>query len=228
MTTFRPDLLWRYFELNIPEFNCFDQLRNIDSDEFMRNAYSIAAKRLPDSPLLPEAIIDAASTLWSTTFAVLSSTELFRPSSPPTDGTGIYSAEVSRLIVVSPIAYIILSVLIVVALLNISLFFYANQESILVEEPVGLVSAAGILHKSSVNEIVGELVKRQGLGGRVTAAMKREDQLMADRYRFDENQRRIIRYRSAGVPRQSWRRSLIEWVREMIVSKTLLNRFRRH
>lgn len=171
----------------MPEFNCFDQLRNIDADEFMRNVYSIAAKRLPDSPLLPEAIIDAASTLWSTTFAVLASTELFKPSSPPVNGTGIYSSEMSRLIVVSPIAYIILSVLIVVAVLNISLFFYASQESILLEEPVGLVSAAGILHESSVNEIVDELVKGQGFDGKVTAAMKRGDELMTDRYHATRN-----------------------------------------
>jgi hypothetical protein len=227
MTTFRPDLLWRFFELNIVEFNCFDQLRNVDADEFLRNVYSMAAKRLPESPLLPEAIIDAVSTLWSTTFAVLASTELFKPSSPPVNGTGIHSAEVSRLIVVSPIAYIILSILIVVTLLNISLFFYTSQESILLEEPVGLVSAAGILHKSSVNEIVDELVKGQGFDGKVTAAMERGDELTTDRYRFDEKQGRIVRYKGAGTPRKSWWKSLIEWAREMIVSNNLLNRFRR-
>ncbi|CZR57693.1 uncharacterized protein PAC_07582 [Phialocephala subalpina] len=213
MTTFRPALLSRFFELNIPEFNCFDQLRNVDADEFMRNVYSIAAKRLPDSPLLPEAIIDAASVLWSTTFAVLASTELFKPSNHLINGTGIHSVEVSRLIVVSPIAYIILSVLIVVALLNVSLFFYASQESILLEEPVGLVSAAGILHNSSVNEIVDELVTRHGFNGMVAATMSLEEEMMTDRYRFDENQGRIVRYRGAGIPRKGWWKSMIEWVK---------------
>jgi len=201
--------------MNIPEFNCFDQLRNVDADEFMRNVYSIAAKRLPDSPLLPEAIIRAASTLWSTTFAVLASTELFKTLNPPTNGTGIYLAEVSRLIVVSPIAYIILSVLIVVALLNISLFFYATQESILLEEPVGLVSAAGTLYKSDVNQVVDELVRGPGgFDGRVTAAIKRGDELMVDHYCFAESERRIVLNRSAGIGRTSWWQSLIEWARE--------------
>jgi hypothetical protein len=175
MTEIRPEGLWLYFELNMPAFNCFKILRNVDADEFMRNVYNLAAKRLPISPLLPGAIIDAALTLWSTTFAVLASIELFTPTSAPLNGTGIYSEEVSRLIVVSPIAYIILSFLAIVALLNISLFFYANRESMLLEEPVGLVSAAGILHQSEVNEIVDRLFRKPGFNGKVTAAMKRED-----------------------------------------------------
>lgn len=226
MTTFRPDALWEFLELSIVEFNCFDKLRNVDADEFMRSVYNIAAKRLPDSPLLPDAIIDAISTLWSTTFAILATTGVSAPLSSPMNGTAIHSVEVSRLVVVSPIAYIILSVLVVVALLNISLFFYADQESMLFEEPVGLVSAAGILHKSSVNEVVDELVRGQGFDGRVTAAFERGDELMKDRYRFDERQGRIIRYQNAGTPRKSWAESLIKWASEMVVSNNLLTRFR--
>jgi hypothetical protein len=215
-TTFRPDLLWRLFEMNIPEFNCFDKLRNVDADEFMRNVYTLSYKSLPSSPLLPSAIIDSASSLWITTFAVLASTELFKPLSSGRNGTGVYEKEVSRLIVVSPIAYIILCVLIVVALLNISLFFYAREESILLEEPVGLVSAAGILHRSDVNELVNGVVREEGFDGRVTATMRRKDKLMTDRYRFDDREveRRIVRYEGVGIPRRSWWRSLIEWARE--------------
>lgn len=224
MTTFRPNPFSVFFELNMPIFNCFDQLSNVAADEFMRNVYNIAVKRSPDSPMLPEAIIDAASSLWSTTFAVLASTELFRPINPLLNGTGIHSAEVSRLIVVSPIAYIILSVLIVIALLNISLFFYAEEESILLEEPVGLVSAAGILHNSSVNEIVNELM-RQDVNGKITAAMKRADKLLKDRYHFDKQQRKIVRYEGAGTQRRTWWRSFFEWVKETIVSNTWFNKF---
>ncbi|KAH8667928.1 hypothetical protein BGZ60DRAFT_564229 [Tricladium varicosporioides] len=227
-TNFRPDILWRIFENNMPEFNCFDQLSNVDADEFMRNVYNIAAKRLPDSPLLPEAIIHAASTLWSTTFAVLASTELFTPSSPPMNGTGIYSTEMNRLVVVSPIAYIILSILTIVALLNISLFFYSNQESILLEEPVGLVGAAGILHGSIINKMFDEFVKEPGFDGRIAASMKRADKLMISRYRFDNIRRVIVRYGGVGTPRKSWWKSLTEWAWEQIVSNFPLNRFTRH
>lgn len=105
--------------------------------------------------------------------------------------------------------------LIVVAFLNVSLFFYASQESILLEEPVGLVSAAGILYKSDVNETVDELVKGHGFDGKVTAAMRRGDELMTDRYRFDEKQGRIVRHEGAGTPRRSWWKSLLEWMSDL-------------
>jgi hypothetical protein len=148
--------------------------------------------------LLPDAIIEAASILWSTTFAVLASTEAFKVLSPPLNGTVIHNTEVSRLVVVSPIAYIILAVLMVVAILNISLFFYASERSILLEEPVGLVSAAGILHRSTVNVIVDKFVTGSRFDGRITEYMKNKDELMIDRYSFDEQQRRIIKHGSIG------------------------------
>jgi hypothetical protein len=230
MTEFRPDVLLKFLELNIQEFNCFDQQRNVVADEFMRTVYSMAAKRIPGSPLIPDAIIDAALSLWSTTFAVLASTELFKTLSPTINATGIHSATVSRLIVVSPIAYIILGVLGIVVLLNISLFFEANEKSILLEEPVGLVSAAGILHNSTVSEKVGELVQERGFDGKVTAAVKRRDELMTERYRFhkEEGRRgRIVHYEGPGIPMKTWWRSLIGWAREMIVSNALVEWTRR-
>lgn len=228
MTKFRPGALWYLLEKELLDFNCFDATRNVNSYEFGRHVYRIAAQRFPVSPMLPAAIIDATQTLFSTTFAVLASTTLFQPVvSPVANVTGVYSAQESRLIVVSTVAYIILSVLVIVALLNITLFFYARYESILLEEPVGLVSAAGILHNSDVNGMVQELVEVRGFDGRVTHAIKKEDKLMTDRYCFDDREGRIIRYKNAGTPRKSWWKWMAEWARDTMIPTNLINRYRR-
>jgi hypothetical protein len=98
-----------------------------------------------------------------------------------------------RLIVVSPVAYVILGVLGVVALLNILLFFYARQESIQYEEPVGLLSISGILHKSHVNGLIARLALEADFNGKTTeAVLKKEGNLDKQRYGFNESEKNIV------------------------------------
>lgn len=152
--------LWRFFENGIHTFGCYDPMSDVDSNEFGQHLYRISSHKNIKSPLSPETIVDAAEILFSTTFAVFASTVLFRPTDSPQNGTGIRSLDETRLIVVSPIAYIILAILIIVAGLNTSLFFYAREESMLSEEPVGLLSMSAILLKSDVNRIVEEIASQ--------------------------------------------------------------------
>jgi hypothetical protein len=189
---FRPDAIWRFFETGIQTPDCYDTFSDVDGNEFARYVYRIASKNNPASPLLPGAIIDAAQTLFATTFAVFASTASFEPTSSIANGTGVRSVQETRLIVVSPIAYIVLGVLIIVAILNMSLFFYARQESMLYEEPVGLLGMSGILHKSDVNELIARLAEKPDFKGKTTEAAMKEDQLHQRRYRFDEKKKRIV------------------------------------
>jgi hypothetical protein len=189
---FRPDALWRFFEMEIQLPGCVDPASNVNSNEFGRYVYKIASKKNPTSPLLPDAIIDAAQTLFTTTFAVFTSTDLFKPTSFPLKGVGVYSVEETRLIVVSPIAYIILGVLSTAAVLNIFLFFYAHQESMLYEEPVGLLSMSGILHNSDLNTMVKKLVQEPNFNGKITEAAIKEENLDQQRYYFHERDKKII------------------------------------
>jgi hypothetical protein len=230
VTTFRPIGVWVFFEQYVSSFQCFDVLRNVVADEFMRTVYGIATKRQPDSPFLPDAIIDAATTLWSTTFAVFASTELFTPASTPLNATGFYSTEVSRLIVVSPIAYIILSVLILVALLNISLFIYASEKSILLEEPVGLASAAIILYRSDVNVIVAKLMEENNVD-KIKKTLLQQEKLKKYRYWFKEELGRIIQEEAESESEgesESESKGFREWIGEIIYSNRVFDRFRTH
>ena len=188
---FRPEALWRTFEMGIQDPGCFDPLSNVDSNEFGNYLYKIASKRNPSSPLLPEAIIGAAQTLFVTTFAVFASTVLFKPTPSPLNATGVYSVEETRLIVQSPVAYIIISVLAAVAISNISLFFYTRQESMLYEEPVGLLSTAWILNNSAVNTLVAGLAQEANFKGKMKEAAIERDQDDPQYYYFDGKDRII-------------------------------------
>ena len=190
---FRPEGLWSFFETGILDPNCVEPASNMDANEFGRYAYRIASKINPVSPLHPEAMASAAQMLFNTTFAVFASTDLFKPASSPLNSTGIYSMDEIRLIVVSPVAYVILGVLGTVALLNIFLFYYARQESILYEEPVGLLSMAGILHKSDVNTMIERVALEADFNGKTTqAVLKKEGKLDEQRYYFEGSEKKIV------------------------------------
>ena len=192
---FRLEDLWLFFETQILEPNCVEPASNMDANEFGRYVYKISSKINPVSPLHPEAMASAAQMLFTTTFAVFASTTLFKPASLPLNSTGIYSTDETRLIVVSPVAYVILGVLGTVALLNIFLFYYARQESILYEEPVGLLSMAGILHNSDVNTMIENIVLEADFNGKTTeAVLKKEGKLDEQRYYFKESEKRIAQF----------------------------------
>jgi Protein of unknown function (DUF3433) len=171
---FRPETLWRTFETELQNLICYEPTVDIDSNDFGRYVYSLAAKNNPSSPLDPRAITDAISVLFAACFAVLSSTQLFKPMLTPKNSTGISSTPVSRIIVVPPVAYTIIVMLTIIAVLNIGLFLYSRRESILLEEPAGLVAHAGILHGSDdIKKIVEEVKVNPTFDGRTLSAVKR-------------------------------------------------------
>ena len=170
-------------------------MSDVDSNEFGQHVYGISSQKNMTSPLSPETIRDAAEILFSTTFAVFASTVLFRPTNSPQNGTGVRSLDETRLIVVSPIAYIILAILIIVAGLNISLFFYARQESMLWEEPVGLLSMSAILRKSDVNAIVEEIANQAGYNGTIKSSAVKEFEANHRDFVFDKVNNKIIEIR---------------------------------
>ena len=191
----RWDDLWEFFEEGIHTFGCFDPMSGVDSNEFGQHVYRISSQKNTTSPLSPETIGDAAEILFSTTFAVFASTVLFRPTNSPQNGTGVRSLDEMRLIVVSPIAYIILAILIIVAGLNVSLFFYARQESMLCEEPVGLLSMSAILRKSDVNVIVEDIASRAGYNGKIKSPAVKEFETNHRDFVFDKTDNKIIEIR---------------------------------
>jgi len=173
-TEFRPEILWRNFEPGLQNLRTYDPSGDVDSSDFGRYSYSLAKRNNPSSPIDPRTITDAISVLFAVCFAVLSTTQLFQPLTTPKESSGISSTSVSRIIVVTPVAYTITAMLSLIALLNIGLFFYSRQKSMLLEEPAGLLSYAGILHKShDISDIIEEVQMDPDYNGQTLNAVNR-------------------------------------------------------
>lgn len=198
-----PDPVWEFFENGIHDPGCYDPQSNVVSNsEFARYVYLIstlisssptnATENSTSSPLLPANIMAAAGALFSTTFAVFASTTLFQPTENPLNGNGIYQMSETRMIVVTPMAYVIVSILSVIAILNALLFLHVRQESILCEEPVGLLSVAALLHGSDVSKLAGEIVERDGYSGKILETIKGDGGLGMEKWFWDVETRRIL------------------------------------
>jgi hypothetical protein len=146
-----------YFELNIQYIGCVNPTTGLVSSVYGRQIYTLASKAYPESPLLPEAISNAAQTLFTSIYAVLVSTSIFQPISPATNSTGIKTTNVTRLVVMVPIAYTITLILFGVVLAIVTMFGYGNKPNVLDKEPIGLLSSAIILHRSTVTQLMDEV-----------------------------------------------------------------------
>jgi uncharacterized protein DUF3433 len=168
-----PQEAWRQsFERSILDIGCFDPGTTVDSVEFGQLVYQIAQKSNPGSPLDPAALMGATKALFSTTFSIFASTTLFQPIGTYSSVVGTHSDSETRLVVVSPVAYIILSVLVLVAFMNITLFSYSKQQTILYEEPVGLLGSAALLFDSGLLSIVKSLRESSGFKGKTRRAAR--------------------------------------------------------
>jgi hypothetical protein len=134
----------------------FDAQSEIGGNDFGRLVYSFAKKLDSESPLDPQQVMTSTIIIYASIFAVFSSSAFFDPVSPAANTTCIVTESVTRLIVVQPICYAILSIMATGFLLTIKLLSYTSQPSILVEEPIGILATAAMLHESHIMEIVKE------------------------------------------------------------------------
>ena len=155
-------------------------------------------------PLGSDALANATQLLLQMTYAIFAATKLFRPMSTLVNSSGTCMVEEKRLFVVDQIGYIILAVLFITMLLNILLFLYAQQKSILVEEPYSLLSAAGILHNSDLNSIMEKIVHNGRTSRRARETAEKLYKQSDIRCFFDDTKEKItidplqLRYFSAS------------------------------
>ena len=71
---FRPEAVWRFFEKGIQDLIALNFITGIDSNEFGRHVYEFMRKKNQSSLLDPLTLENAASRLFTTTFAVFAST----------------------------------------------------------------------------------------------------------------------------------------------------------
>ena len=132
----------------LQDTQCYDPGEEVDTNEFGRQIYRLASYKAKSLALHPNVIIASAQTMFSTAYAVFTSLYLLQPTDRPTRTLGLISTQPTRLMLVSPIAYIIIGILVIVAGLNAAAFSYGRRASVLLEAPVGLLAVATILNDS--------------------------------------------------------------------------------
>ncbi|OAP56086.1 hypothetical protein AYL99_09265 [Fonsecaea erecta] len=149
----RSAAVWRFFEMGFQAVGCYDPSADIDTNEFGRQVYRLASHKSSASALLPQTIIESAQTMFTTMYAIFANLYLLQKTDAPTITVGTTFVQSTRLTVVSPIAYIIVGILLFIEGFNVALFRLGTQESILDEEPIGILGAASILHGSEDIEV---------------------------------------------------------------------------
>ncbi|KAL5314180.1 hypothetical protein ACEPPN_018605 [Leptodophora sp. 'Broadleaf-Isolate-01'] len=169
---FRPQILSLFFESSLHTIGSFNPTSDVEANDFGRHILSLAEKYNGSSPMSPEALSSAAEVLFSSIYSVLLSTTVMQPRPQPETGIGIYSRQQTRVVVVSPVAYIITVILAGVVIAIVTMFWYGTQPSILREEPVGILSHAAVLVGSDLLETMKRLRDAPRYDGKMVQALK--------------------------------------------------------
>ncbi|KIW90035.1 uncharacterized protein Z519_09465 [Cladophialophora bantiana CBS 173.52] len=159
-----------------------------------QQVYRLSSHKSSTSALVPHTIIESAQAMFTTMYSIFANQYLLQPTDAPTTTVGTTFVQPTRLIVVSPIAYIIVSILLIVALLNMAVFVYERQDSILDEEPVGLLGAASILHGSKdIEAAVRETKKAPTYENRVVLTALDDPSKQFNGYIWTYKQGKLVR-----------------------------------
>lgn len=145
--SFHP-FLYLQLETSLHSYGFFDVSNSIYTDAFGFSVYSCAQKQNAASPLMPDLIKNCTQDLFQTMYAGLATTILLQDKSITRAGTGELSTPVTRLYVVTPVAFTIVGVLTLALVFNIVLLVYTyTTTTILQEEPFVLVGKEELLNQ---------------------------------------------------------------------------------
>jgi hypothetical protein len=147
---------------------------------------------------------NSTENIYTAIYASIVATILFQPSTSAKAAAGILSVAETKLFVVSPVAYTIVIVLILVLICNIFLILHAEKsQSILREDPVGLLDHAALLDRSDVYSFVSNFRSQNPEASKINDIVQKKYTWKDSRCYFDDESQRIrienLREKSAGV-----------------------------
>jgi hypothetical protein len=152
-----PWQIYQQLENTFYKYSFFDASNSIDADAFGFSVYSYAQAQNPASPITPNLIKNCTEDLFQTLYAGLAAKILLQDNGIPQAATGELSTAVTRLYVVTPVAYTIVGVLLLALICNIILLIYTYMtKSILMKEPFVLAGEEGILNQSHNPQLVSD------------------------------------------------------------------------
>jgi hypothetical protein len=159
-TSFHPEL-YQTFEDTMKNFKFLGPSNSIQADEFGFSVLTYARTQNPASPIMPDVIQSSIEDVFTTLYAGLVINLLLQPANPPSTSTGEFSSPVTRVYVVTPVAYTIVAILFLLFVCNFLLFIYAeSHRSILYEQPPGLLVNTPIIDLSDLPQFVSEFRKK--------------------------------------------------------------------
>ncbi|KAH8668569.1 hypothetical protein BX600DRAFT_510655 [Xylariales sp. PMI_506] len=182
-TEFRP-FFAAALENTLPTYMSFDPSNTFQTDAWGRLIYQLAVRRNAQDPLDSQNVKDSMSDLYQAFYAALASSMLFSAAASSAGGqqTAVGATLfqlLPRLVVVVPVAWAMLAFLFLILVCHSCLIYYAERrQSILQEEPVGLLGSAVLLQDSNIMDIVADVLHQRGRGcevGKVIKSMNRPD-----------------------------------------------------
>jgi len=179
------------FEQELHTLKQYDPSSESSVSQFGRLIYKYSSKiSSPSSttPLDTSTLINATSAVFNTTYAVLANSVFFQPLSIPQTTDGSITQQVTRLFIVSYIAYIIIIAIFLLGLMAVIIMIHTTKhKTMLAEEPVGFGGYAELLMDGDVNDYAREFRATAGYDGKFNEYMKKKYNLSTGQCRVEEN-----------------------------------------
>ncbi|RYO93930.1 hypothetical protein DL764_007906 [Monosporascus ibericus] len=171
---------WFLIEVAMLEPVVFNPSVQWSTSEFGSTVLYLAEKQDPTNRLAPAVLMQAIARVFGGVYAVGTAMAAFSPLEVPETDAGVARTLTTRLFVVEWVAYLILTILLAALVLTGWVACYMQRtQSILTEEPEGLLSMAGLLDGSDLMPLVSQIKQQVDYDGRVRRAGKRRDDVMS-------------------------------------------------
>jgi len=172
------------FEWSLHMVVGFNFLSSIFSSDFGLHIFRLATKANSTWPLQSDILSKVTSTFFTSIFAELSSTTLLQQTEVPLNTAGIKTASTTRLIVILPVACVLIIMISIMIILTGFLYRISLKDSILSEEPVGLLGYASIVYGSILLDWIGEYRNTAKSDTRAAEAIRRTKDLSKSTFKM--------------------------------------------
>lgn len=174
------------FEMNLMYRTIVAQALELYATDFGAAIYAYAQKISPGSGIDGKVLRTATEKVFTSLFAAMASQVLVQPA-PSRTIHGTLSRLETRVVVVRPVAYVIICILLALLVMVLWIWHYSrSHESILYEEPMGLLGMAAVLRNSKLMDQI-EAIEAGPCSGRVAEKFIKEadEAVVEDRWMFD-------------------------------------------
>lgn len=183
------------FEQALRGYTIFNPAAATNADAVGYSIYSAAQQQQQYGQTSPNAsaVLQSTQKVYATVFAALTNTVLLQPRTPASSTTATLSTAANRLFISGTVAWVMVGAMIVVVICHINLVVYAKRhDTMLDEDPVGLLGAAKVLRRSDLFEVIDHFEEIHPEISRMQKYMKKHYRLgRGDRCWWDETDRRI-------------------------------------